>query len=234
MAYNNTYYNKNYRYGFSSENAWQQQQQEKPVYEMQVKKLTVCVNKLTKSAAYMAVYDSENESTWKVVKGQQEKIVLEAILEVIDSVEKYGKHVVLYVPDAMTSLFSGVAVDYTINKRRSTGELVPDDIAELYSSVLNAWHKNYRKISLMRYNSQTKDYKTRCVEWSKKLFDDVECGRIEASNSSSMQPAPVLSPLEAKKLEYLEKADAALEADDMVKYEAYMNMASRLEEEVEA
>lgn len=233
MAYNNTF-NKNYGFGgFSSGNVWAQQP--KPAYEMAVKRLNICTKSLTKSAAYVALYDSENESKWNVVKGDNEKLVLELIFETIENASSYGRHVLLYVPDAMKCLFSGVAVDYVINKRRSTGELVDDSIVELYSKVLDAWHSNYKNISLMRYKDQTKEYSTRCIEWSNKIFDDVECGRIEANGGQPVTATPQISPLEAKKLELIEKAEAALEADDMKKYEAFMKMASGLEkEEVEA
>lgn len=225
MGYNNTY-NSNYgfgNYGYSSGNYYAQQQ--KPVYEMQVKKLTICINKVTTNSAYMAVYDSENETSWNVIKGQQEKIVLEAILETINNIDKYGKHVLLYVPDAMTSLFSGVAVDYTINKRRSSGELVPDDVAELYDKVLDAWHSNYRNISLMRYDDQTKEYSARCKDWAKKLFDDVECGRVESKVGGGIQPKIdsdteiriKISKLVEKKIDYIDNPEGLAIINDSIK-----------------
>lgn len=234
MAYNNTF-NKNYGFGgFSSGNVWAQQPQ-KPAYEMEVKRLNICTKSLTKSAAYVALYDSENESKWDVAKGEGERLVLELILNTIENAANYGKHVLLYVPDSMKCLFSGVAVDYTINKRRSTGELVDDSIVGLYSKVLDAWHSNYKNISLMRYKDQTKEYSTRCIEWSNKIFDDVECGRIEANGGQPVTPSPTISPLEAKKLELIEKAEAALEADNVAKYDKFMEMVDKLEkEEVEA
>lgn len=244
MAYNNTY-NRNYGFGgyggYSSGNFYAQQQ--KPVYEMDVKKLTICVNKVTTNSAYMTIYDSENETSWNVIKGQQEKIVLEAILETINNIDKYGKHVLLYVPDAMTSLFSGVAVDYTINKRRSTGELVPDDVAELYEKALDAWHSNYKNISLMRYDDQSKDYSSKCKDWAKKLFDDVECGRVESKMGGIQQPKVVdsdaeirvkISALIEKKIEYIDNPEGLAIINDSIKQLEALLKSNNSEQQQEA